>query len=222
MAMEVRNSEIESFFTKFKSLLYSGYDALLTVKSKNGEAFICLKAGLGPIPSSSDCKIQNGLKSKPSKHRSPSYRRRQERRRKSFEAGHEIKEDASSNVSDAVTLEETGQEVSDIEEIQHGAAEKYACDSCEFISTWENGLHIHVASVHEVSRQRKVALRSAEEEVVFNLTQHYWKTGILERNHQVYINALIDVEQANISEAAMAEEERKLEKLWNDGNSAPT
>ena len=57
--------------------------------------------------------------------------------------------------------------------------------------------------------------------MVFDLTQQYWKTGILERNHQVYINALIDVEQSNVSETIMAEEERKLENLWNHENSSP-
>ena len=230
MTMEGSNSEIESFLTKFKSLLYSGYNATLTLESKKGEAFICLKAGLGPvsIPSSSDCKAQTSQKLKPLKHRSPSYRRRQERRRKSFEASHGIKEYSSSNVSDAlsnsgaVIPEETDLEVSVIEENKDNADAVYACDSCEFVSTWKNGLLIHVASAHEVSRQKNRALRSAEDEVVFDLTQQYWKTGILERNHQVYINALIDVEQSNVSETIMAEEERKLENLWNHENSSPT
>ena len=44
-------------------------------------------------------------------------------------------------------------------------------------------------------------------QLVFELTQQYWKTGILQKNHQVHINALIDVEQANVSEQVMAEGE---------------
>ena len=52
------NSEIDSFFTKFKHLLHAGYHAILTLESNMGEAFICLKAwiGLVSILSSSEIK----------------------------------------------------------------------------------------------------------------------------------------------------------------------
>ena len=55
----------------------------------------------------------------------------------------------------------------------------------------------------------------------FDLNQRYQNSGILARNQQVYINALIDVVQSNFSETIMAEEEKKLEKLWTDGSSSP-
>ena len=66
-----------------------------------GEAFVCLKAGLGSVNvhSSSESKVQPYQKSK---HRSPSYRRRQERRRKSFEASRETTGDKNSSASDVI------------------------------------------------------------------------------------------------------------------------
>ena len=41
----------------------------------------------------------------------------------------------------------------------------------------------------------------------FDLNQQYQNSGILARNQQVYINALIDVVQSNVSETIMVEEE---------------
>ena len=47
----VSNSlELDSFYTKFKHLLNSGYNATLTLESIRGEAFVCLKAGLDSDP----------------------------------------------------------------------------------------------------------------------------------------------------------------------------
>ena len=217
------NSEIESFFMKFKTLLYSGFHATLTMESNMGEAFVCLKAGLGSVnvPSSSESKVQPYQKSK---HRSPSYRRRQERRRKSFEASRETTGDAKSSASDVIDSDdatiknETGDDFSVVEENQHIAGGEYACNSCDFKSKWENGLLIHKSSAHD----KKATLKSAEEQLVFDLTQRYRKTGILEKSRQFYINALIDVEQSNVSDAIMVDEESKLQKLWNDGNSSPS
>ena len=41
-------SEIDSFTAKFKALMVKGFKATLTVEAIDGEAFITLKAGLGP------------------------------------------------------------------------------------------------------------------------------------------------------------------------------
>ena len=75
---------------------------------------------------------------------------------------------------------------------------------------------MHISSVHELKQLDKLTRK--EEREVFHSTQSYWETGILPNNLQVYINALIDVEQSNVSDAIMVEEENKLQKLWNDGN----
>ena len=72
------DQEIDSFVTKLKHLLYSGYDATLNIETQDGKAFVTLKAGLGHIKRL-HYGYPNRQQSKVS--RSPSYFRRQERRR---------------------------------------------------------------------------------------------------------------------------------------------
>ena len=72
-------TEIDSFTTKFKALLSSGYEATLTLEADRGQVFVTLKAGLGhnlfPAVKAADskCKIK--------RPRSPAYFRRQEKRK---------------------------------------------------------------------------------------------------------------------------------------------
>ena len=70
-------SELDSFYRKFKSLLVAGHNATLTLEGVAGEATVTLKASLGVVRPSS-----NGNNF--GQHRSPSYFRRQQRRKKLF------------------------------------------------------------------------------------------------------------------------------------------
>ena len=75
--------EIDSFTSKFKHLLGNGYKATLTFEAIDGEAFVTLKAGLRSdcplrLAPSQNCETQNFCSLK---QRSPSYYRRQERRK---------------------------------------------------------------------------------------------------------------------------------------------
>ena len=73
-----------------------------------------------------------------------------------------------------------------------------ASNLCDFTSKWANGLAVHVATIHEIS----INTRNNEEELrIQKLTQKYWETGVLESSLQVYINALVDVEKADLDEA---------------------
>ena len=49
--MAAMTAEIDSFTSKFKSLLVNGFKATLTFEAENGEASITLKAGLNITPS---------------------------------------------------------------------------------------------------------------------------------------------------------------------------
>ena len=51
-------------------------------------------------------------------------------------------------------------------------AEKYACNYCDFVfrSTWENGLLIHISSVHDISGKKSATTKGAVEQFVFELT----------------------------------------------------
>ena len=114
-----------------------------------------------------------------------------------------------SNVIEERNVDHEAEEVSIVNEYP---TTEYKCDLCEFTSTWVNGLALHVSSMHELIGQDKL---KSEEDIV-TMTQSYWKTGKLECNLQVYINALMDVEKANLDDAIKEVEEQKLENLWKE------
>ena len=167
------------------------------------------------------------------RHRSPSYKQRQERRRKLFLNKNEIQdterndckeadkvsgmsliacedEIISTNGAEHENVDQAGEvcglNTTDIKE------EVFNCELCDFSSNWRNGLLLHVSSTHEIKNDK---LKSSDD--VIHFTQLYWKTGELVNNMEVYINALMDIEKAkNVNEAIKVEEERKIEQLWID------
>ena len=77
------HAKIDSFVNKFKLLWRAGYDASLSLESKLGEVHLNLSCKVGrsiPPPSSPIAP----------KYRSPSYFRRQERRRAARESSNDI------------------------------------------------------------------------------------------------------------------------------------
>ena len=79
--MAVTLIEIDSFTSKFKALLANGFQATLTLEAVEGEAFVTLRAGLGkkvwPTVAGTPVPKQDLIK----RPRSPSYYRRQEKRK---------------------------------------------------------------------------------------------------------------------------------------------
>ena len=229
--------ELESFFIKFKHLLHSGYNATLSLESVKGEAFVCLKAGLGPVnlpQTTGNCCLSTQHPTYV-RHRSPSYKRRQERRRRSFQTKQETVDEVNSDRTVEETEKVSGlssskcdkdflsangtrvendaqaEEVSDLIIDSAAADIEFACDICDFSSNWRNGLSFHISSSHEITNEK---LKSSDE--IINLTQSYWKTGKLVSNMQVYVNALMDIEKAtNVNDDVKEEEEIKLEEIWN-------
>jgi len=96
---------------------------------------------------------------------------------------------------------------------------EYACDLCDFTSKWSNGLLMHRSSIHELSTGKP---KREEDQRIQDLTQDYWKSGNLVSNLQVYVNAFLDVEKANVDDAIKETEEKKLEALWKEVQSSKT
>ena len=97
------DSELASFLQKFKALSLAGIKASLNAEAVNGAVSVILKADIGRL---------NSHNQPIGKYRSPAYRRRQERRRKTFipsESKVETDADIEALVSEAdalVNLEE--------------------------------------------------------------------------------------------------------------------
>ena len=75
----------------------------------------------------------------------------------------------------------------------------FACKSCDFVSSWENGLGMHVSNVH------KDAIAKSKD--AYRKTENYWKRSKLSSSYQSY---LLVVEECSLSES---EKEYEYEKI---------
>ena len=207
--------ELDSFYIKFKNLVYSGKDANLTVKSEAGKVSVILSLDLGPVHHGrhghlSPQRSRNGL----------SRQRRREKRAadravKEHEElqDQELAEEATGNVektSKTVNYLKTMMEV-DAEEVSpkkitgpgleefaenekigannehyaekavHKEAGKanntFKCQICDFESTWERGLSIHMGVKHSNIEQLDGLNDELEDEHRYENTKHYWIKG---------------------------------------------
>ena len=216
-------NEINSFLTKFSSLWKAGRDACLQIETHAGQACVTLRLGLGEYPGhqhkSEQKNGQNfnceGSPSHAQKKLSPSKMRRRARRAAArlSTAESAVGKDTSDKENDAAAQsQESSKEV--VSSNDSSLSQQYACDQCDFISSWVNGLNIHVSVMHEICLGPLDVPKTKEDREVHDLAQNYWKSGILANNLQVYIKALVDVEKANVDDHTREIEENKLEQLW--------
>lgn len=222
--------EVDNFVTKFKNLCHAGVKATLTVEAENGEAFVTLKAGLGPIPPPRHVPGHGHQ----SRHRGPSYQRRQERRQAAREAAELDRlstevvvdrpppngaglADIASNVSraeeqaeEAISLSDTSVEDSN-EKVKHSEQE-YSCLFCEFVSNWANGLKVHMTRKHRDIEQIDGNILDNEdfEDEKYFKTDHYWKTGNLGTIFQIFLDANSIIEESDLTEENKAIENDKI------------
>ena len=202
--------EVSSFVNKFVNLWKSGCDASLHMESQAGQAFVTIRLGLGTgAYSTSNSRQNKQFQHSESKVKKVSPSRMRRRARRSAARQVAAESDTVKKEAAEVSSLNTGSE----EELDDSRIENI-CDLCDFSSNWKNGLAIHIATVHESSLEKK--LKREEDWKIHNLSQKYWKTGLLESNLQVYVNCLMDVENAKVNEAVKVAEETKLETLWNE------
>ena len=158
----MRKSEVDSFIQKFYQLWKTGATAHLDLNTHAGQAWVGIRVQLGHVP---DPVPQESQPRPHFKKRSPSYLKRQEKRRAAHSAstGENIfsaEKAASKNVNDdkteyAVSPENLDDKIkveSQVEPRQEVVAEKvadcFSCDKCDFTSVREDELMIHMAKKH--------------------------------------------------------------------------
>ena len=212
------NIEIDSFVMKFKFLLSNGFKASLNVEAQDGEAYITLKAGLG--------RIQHLSKSAPSfsyadcvKQRSPSYYRRQDRRRQSrqnmtggvvaecqdmseIDVDKGVKNSATENSSAEIALTKldelsTAGEAIDVNILARN--ESNTCTTCGTYFDEQVALQIHkdkyVATPHVKNKNGDVIFGSEKD-----YTLKYWKSGIMIDEYGTYLDVISDIENSTLCE----------------------
>ena len=173
------NEELSSFLSQFQELRRAGLTAHLDVDTCAGKAWVGLRVMLGPVqhPHHHPQNVQNV------KRRSPSYYRRQERRKAARAA-----EVPSSVVVDAEQAKETVEvpenKVQESDDKKAGKASDldYDCELCDFSSNRKAGLNVHMARKHALFEQLdgNVELSEDSRDVAHDdEIEHYLKTGEL-------------------------------------------
>ena len=200
------NRELDSFLCKFKNLQYAGFKALLTLEAENGEAFVTLKASIGCLPPPQEYipPLYPGYGQRvPPVHRSPAYHRRQERR-KAARLAAEDEKTQTEQVCDEVT-----EEITEVSEVAEKATdvnadkspEKFGCDICDFQSTWENGLKVHMSRKHsKIEQLDGNADYDLEDDENYEGSKHYWMKGWLGGAFQSFMDANKVLEDCDLPE----------------------
>ena len=194
-------AELDSFVVKLKLLMNAGHEASLNVVCKDRKMHVDLKAEIA---------LSDDMESKWKPSRSPSYRRRQERRRAARSKAEEAYE--STVNTEAVTknsvslpelsskmIEKVANEVSPSSGIMQAADEDFQCQTCEFRSKWQTGLEVHM----QYSHGDKVQADMTEK---YKDTINYWKSGYLGTVYQRFldVNDVIDAMDYSIQGKADA------------------
>ena len=217
------HTEADSFVLKFKNLWHAGVKATLTFQSDNGEAFVTLKAGLGSLPpppnQAGHAHVHRGY----GRHRSPSYLRRQDRRRAAREAAEQNAPTQAEQV--CVTENEANATIENIvEDVAHESSEipmndeaeeaekRFECILCDFNSNWENGIKIHMSRKHGNIEQLDGNIEIEDENFIdekYERTEHYWKKGWLGRFYHTFLDASKIIDECHGMPEDIKEGERK-------------
>ena len=221
--------EIDSFYTKFKHLLNAGYDATISFEARKGEAFVTLHAGLGLLSGKIDQGFEqnNGFRKR---NRGPSYLRRQDRRKVQREVVSDSVKDLKETAAQACTGSYTAMEVTENEVVgkkdvsasksctktEDVNVKKFECSICDFTSSWNNALTVHISNKH--GNPEKVDDHTVSEDdnsdlwKSFDATRHYWKSGSLGTCYQTFLDVNSEIENSTLNQAEQeVEKDRALQ-----------
>ena len=173
----------------------------------------------------------HGRQHLPSRHRGPAYTRRQEKRRVAakqlVEADKALNESSESeHVANGVYNEITEEVIIGTEIMENTnkdadqADENFECIICDFKSTWQNGLNVHMSRKHGNLEQidGMTDIVEFENDEKYENTKHYWEKGRLGTVYKCFIdaNAIID----NCSMFSEEDKEKERLKVLEARNSA--
>ena len=243
--------ELDSFYVKFKNLLYSGKDANLTLKSEAGKASVILSLDLGPVHGGHGHLFQQRSRNGPSRQRRREKRAADRAVKEHEEAlNQELAEEATDNVEKTsktvndlkttveIDAEEVSGEVSpkkitslgleefaenekigandehDAEKASHKetgkANDTFKCPICDFESTWERGLSIHMGVKHSNIEQLDGHNDELEDENRYENTKHYWEKGRIGVIYHTFLDANYLLDNSGLPTDEKKEEKLKL------------
>ena len=149
------DEELSSFVSKFHQLRRAGLTAHLDVDTCAGKAWVGLRVMLDPVQHPNSWDQPHNVPNL--RRRSPSYFRRQERRKAARAAADG--QAPSSVVIDAEQAKETVKvsenkvEDSEKKETEQVSNSEHECELCDFSSNRKSGLSVHMARKHALIEQ---------------------------------------------------------------------
>ena len=235
-------TEVDTFIRKFHQLWKSGVTAHLDLDTHAGNAWVGLRVQLGHVPGPLHHQVhpqhqQAFRKVSPSRLRRRA-RRLAARENASFANTRATGEVAttSSEEEHANTVEYTGdasitekeenndpteQNEKTTEKVEHekvdekvaeNASGTFQCLICDFTSTWENGLSVHMGKKHGNLEQLdgQADIDEIEIDEKYENTEHYWKRGWLGMAYHTFLDANSVIEKCKISEDEKKKEKEKI------------
>ena len=219
--------QLQSFVIKFRQLWAAGETAHLDLDTHAGKAWVGLRVQLGgPVH-------HQHYPSRP-QHRSPAYHRRQERRQAARAAAGKPSqvvieaEEVTDTTTEPTTEEATSAEEANdavVETVEaHGhnandfigvsdaeqASDQFSCELCDFESKWRNGLEIHMTRKHGTLEQIDGVICDGKQDLVYDRSDYYWKTGRIGISYQTYIDIIDVVQNSELSEREKEEEKLRV------------
>ena len=86
----------------------------------------------------------------------------------------------------------------------------FECLICDFKSTWEFGLKVHMGKKHSNIEQIDGHVELEEDDDKYEKTEDYWKKGRLGVAYYTFLDAMCLIDSYDISEDDKKEEKEKL------------
>ena len=223
-------TEVDTFVRKFHQLWKAGLTAHLDLDTHAGNAWVGLRVQLGHVPGPLHQQVHPHQVRKVS----PSRLRRRERRLAARENVSSVNNTAAAtvevvtpsseeehanivveNTADKATTEKDKQneestekaDQSKKETLAENASAVFECPICDFESTWENGLSVHMGRMHGSIEQLDGQAEINEIDKKYENTEHYWKKGRLGVTYLTFLDANYVIDNSELSE-----EDKKTEK----------
>ena len=229
-------TELDSFIWKFNQLWKAGITAHLDLDTHAGSAWVGLRVQLGHVAPGP---LHQQVYQHQSFHKAgPSRQRRRARRLAAREkmstaaaAGKAAEGSEEECVETAEQTEETITEKvissasendnvgnnleNDTKKVDHEEAGNatdgmFECLICDFKSTWEFGLKVHMGKKHSNIEQIDGHVELEEDDDKYEKTEDYWKKGRLGVAYYTFLDAMCLIDSYDISEDDKKEEKEKL------------
>ena len=210
--------DLDSFYFKFKNLLFAGKDATLTLKSEAGRLQVSLSADLGHVLPAEPLHLpHHHCRSGPSRLRRRA-RRAEERARKVAENAD--RNEAGTGEASEKDVNQPNDFIEDVEETvvleqsisgEESVVEReFQCELCDFKSNWKNGLAIHMARKHSRLEQLDGNTSFHEEDEKYSSIRHYLKNGWLGSAYQTFVDAIEVIDACDLQEDVKVIEKTKV------------